>query len=146
MLQETATTWDLRNVDHWMPLDEKIFICITLVIGVAILSKIVRIWSLAPPFRRALPTDAAAYERYLSSTAGSLQRCLSLVFFAWAFLACRRLVVDCSWYVTTKSSGMVAFVGDLRDLLNCLLLTLIITLSAFLVRWYVPHRIDKLRA
>jgi hypothetical protein len=146
MLQETVTIWDLRNVSHSIPLDEKLFVYFTIILSIVTSSKILRSWLLAPRFRRALPTEVSAYERYLRASAISLQHWLLLPFFAWAFLSCWHLCADCTWYMTTKSTGTVAFVGDLRELLSCLVFALAVALFVFLGRWHVLSRIDRLRA
>jgi hypothetical protein len=57
MLQQTATQWDMNAIDRYPPPDERYFILALFVVCIVATVKIGRIWLLAPPFRRTLPTN-----------------------------------------------------------------------------------------
>ncbi len=146
MLQQTPTQWDLDAVEHYHALDEKVFVLALVVVFIAVTAKLVRIWLLAPPFRRALPSDLPKYRKRLEISASALLQWLWLPLFFWLFISSHRLYNLFDQFESTKFIPISATMGDLRELTKYFSLALTVTAYAFLVRWNLLTRLAGLRA
>ena len=144
MLQQTATQWDLNTIDRYPPPDEGYFALALFVVCVVATVKLVRIWTLAPPFRRTLPSDLPQYRKRLQLSINSLMHWFWLPAFAWLFLSSRRLYALFAGSETSKVIGIWATMGNLQELANYLSFALFVAFYVFLIRWYLLIRLTRL--
>jgi hypothetical protein len=145
MLQETPTQWNMDSVDRFPPPDEKFFVLAIVVVIIAVTVKLVRVWLLAPPLRRTLPSNPPKYRRRLELSVSALLQWLWLPLFFWLFISTHRLYDLFGGLESTKFIPISATMGDLRDLARYFSFALSATAYAFLVRWNLITRLTRLR-
>jgi hypothetical protein len=144
MFQQTATQWDLNTIDRYPPPDERYFILALFVVCVVATVKVVRIWLLAPPFRRALPAPPN-YRKKLQLCINALAHWLWLPIFFWLFLSTHRLYALLVDFENTKTTPIWATIGDLQELAKFFSFALSAAFYVFLLRWNLLIRLIKLR-
>jgi len=145
MLQQTSAQWDLNTVEGYTPPDENFFVLALVVVIIAVTVKLVRIWLLAPPFRRTVPSDLPSYRRRLELSVIALLEWLWLPLFFWLFISTHRLYVLFGGLESSKFIPISATMGDLRDITRYLSFALSATAYVFLVRWNLLTRLTSLR-
>ena len=137
MAQETSTQWDLRYVNTPTRLDEKLFIFLMLTALIVVAIKLVRVLSLS----RSSPEISRDSLRKIAS---SLGQWLFVPLFAWGLLASHHLYILCQGLLVEKTIHVSLPLYNLGELAVELYLSLIVSLVAFLVRWHVLKRLERL--
>ena len=145
MFQETATQWDMTTIDRYPPPDERYFILALFVVCVVATARIVRIWLLAPPFRRALPADLPNYQKKLQLCINALTHWLWLPVIFWLFLSSHRLYPLFVEFEVSKTISISVTMGDLQELTKFFSFALSAAFYVFLLRWNLLIRLTKLR-
>lgn len=144
MAQENATQWDLRTICPLMNLGDRLFLFLLLAILVVVGLKLLRVFQLSRASRlRRLP-DPEIHRDSLEKISTSLKQWLFVPLFAWGLLASSRLYRVCGGLLTTKNIPPSAMLYELRELATQFEVALIVSLSAFLARWYILKRLEKL--
>ena len=145
MAQETSTQqWDLRYVNTPMRLDDKLFIFLMLAVLVVVGIKLVRTLRLSRASRQGNLLSPATYRDSLQKIGGSLGQWLLVPLFAWGILASHHLYILCQDLLAQRNIHVSVPLYDLRELAVELYLSLIVSLLAFLVRWNVLKRLERL--
>ena len=142
MLQ-TGPHWELYSYSP-IPLDEKFFILLALLVPIVASIKLLRIWRKVPPFRRSQPGDSLEYLNQVRSTALSLRHWSLLPFFGWGFVALHRLYGVLNYEIINKSFWIRGAAMDMRDLAIYLSVALGAFIIVFLLRWHILLRLQRL--
>jgi hypothetical protein len=145
MFQQTAAQWDMNAIDRYPPPDERYFILALFVVCVVVTVKILRIWLLAPPFRRALPATPPNYRKKLQLCINALTHWRWLPVFFWLFLSSHRLYILFVGFEIDKTIPISVTMGNLQELAKFLSFALSAVFYVFLLRWNVLIRLTKLR-
>ena len=145
MVQQTPTQWDLSGVDRYSAPDEKLFVLALFVVFLTVTLKLVRIWLLAPPFRRALPSNPTKYRKRLELSVRSLAQWLWLPVFFCFFLCTHRLSALFAGIESIKIFPVSSTMDELKELTTYFSYALSVTAYAFLIRWNLLLRLTKLR-
>lgn len=143
MLQET-TTWDLRTVYSEPSAGFKLyalFVLLTFVVGI---TKLLRIWWAAPPFRPRPKGDVCKHMQMLKASSSSLGRWIGLTFLAWGILVSVSLRGVCYGLTAERTIGIDSILFVISDSAPALSAALFAVLFLYLSRWYVVKRMERL--
>jgi hypothetical protein len=142
MLQESVS---------WQPIIREpsphftIYILFLVVVCVATIVRLVRVWVAAPPFRLSRQAKNRDYLRLLQVSANSLSHWIGFTFLAYAILVCASVGSICRAMQDEKLTSWAALLIVIPDFSRALSMALWVVLFVFLVRWHVSGRISRLR-
>jgi hypothetical protein len=147
MFQEQApeVTWDLRQIQRVPSTSFKLYVLFLLIVCIVTSVELFKAWRAAPPFRLSRQVGNPSYLKMLDASRTRLQQWILCTFLAWGILTSLSLCDVCYRLLGEKTigSGVILFV--LRDYAAALSMAFLVVLFAFLVRWHLLARIERLR-
>jgi hypothetical protein len=145
MFQDTAVTWDLRDMHPAPSAGMKLYMLFLLVACVIAGAKLLNAWRAAPPFRSARQANNPTYVDSLQAASISLKHWIGCIFLVGGVYASIHFYDACAGLLLQKTVGGSAIFFVVQDFAAALTMTLLVALYLFLVRWYLVKRIQRLR-
>src|SRR5262245_3836057 len=145
MVQESATTWDLRNMPEVSSAELRIFAIFILIAGIVMLLKAVAVCRLFLPSVLSLPKTLQT-KSALHQKAHSLKQWAVFILISWglyASVATSRFCRSMSLTTRVLATDVLHIALDLSSTVS---LTLIVTLGLFLIRWRISKAIERVDA
>jgi hypothetical protein len=145
MLQESSSTaWDLRAMHSTPNAITKTYILFLLTVSVVAVVKMILVWRIVPPFRKAGPEYSPAYRTLLESTVKSLRYWRSLTYQGWGIFASISLCALCDRLLDERRVGALLVVSLVEEFSTTLTMALLVALVVFLLQWNLHKRMGKL--
>jgi branched-subunit amino acid transport protein AzlD len=144
MLQESVG-WDTQNLIREPSTSFKIYLMFLIVVCVATIIKLIRVWRGAPPFRLSSQAKNPDYLKLLRISSHSLSHWIGCTFLVWAILSSTAVYDVCRGMQNEKATGLAVILFVIQDFSIALSMALWVVLFVFLVRWHVSGRIARLR-
>ena len=144
MLQETATTWDLRTMLPETSTAQQLYALYFLSVFVLGTTKLAKIWRAAPPFRTARRPNDPGHLQMLQRSFDSLKQWILCTLLVCGISASVDLTARCIrlWFATIRSSEIVFAIHEFSVAITMGFLS---AFFIFLVRWHLLRRIEHLR-
>jgi len=144
MLQESVG-WDSQNLIREPSTSFKIYMLFLIVVCIATIIKLIRVWRTALPFRLSSQAKNPDYLKLLRTSSRSLSHWIGCTFLAWAILSSTAIYDVCRGMRNEKVTGMGVILFVIQDFSTALSMALWVVSFVFLVRWHVSNRIEHLR-
>jgi hypothetical protein len=141
----------LQESVGWQPIIREpstnftIYILFLIVVCVATIVRLARVWVGAPPFRLSRQEKNRDYLRLLQVSVNSLSHWIGCTFLAYAILDCASVGGICRGMQDEKLTPWAALLIVIPEFSMALSMALWVVLFVFLVRWHVSSRISSLR-
>ncbi len=145
MLQETATSWDLRSMTTPTTTAQQLYVLYFLSVFVLGTRKLARIWRAAPPFRTTRRATDLGNLSMLQTSSDSLKHWIRCSLLVCGIFATSDLTRRCNdlWVATTIRGPEIVFA--IREFSIFLTMGFLSAFFLFLIRWHFLKRIDRLR-
>jgi hypothetical protein len=143
MQQETITI-DYGNLIREPSTAFKVYLLFLLVVCVVTCAKLVRVWKGAPPFRASAMVDTPEYRALLHTTSRSLHQWIGSVVLAYGLLISTSVYNVCRDVLNDNRVGGAALFFVIQDYAAALSVALFVISLAFLARWHMLRRIERL--
>lgn len=146
MLQESTSTWNLRNMPYESSATDKVYLIFLLAVCVVTSVRLVRVWRAVPPLKAHHKLGDVEYVQLLQLSAASLKRWIGFTLLIGGIFASIKLTHDSNMALNSNalSGGFLVFIF-LRELSPTLTMSLLVALYAFLAHWYISRRVENLR-
>jgi hypothetical protein len=144
MLQE-STQWDFRALPPSLSSYDRIFVFVMLGILVVALLKFVAIVKAVRLLRDRKTLDCSPHLGFLAVSIRSLSQWIVLPFFAWGFLAARKLYQLSTELFANPNSFVSLKLSSFRTLFIELGMSILVSFLVFIARWYAINRLDSHR-
>ena len=143
MLQESTTSWDLRNLPIETSPAERLYMLFLLVVFIVGSGELIRIWHLMRPSKLPLPAQGAEKIKQLQTAATRLKQWIYLNFLACGFFASYELYRESTRLLVERTHSGLAELLSLQGFFVLLEMTFLVAIFVFLVRWTIVRRITK---
>jgi hypothetical protein len=145
MLQEsTSGAWDLRTIYAEPSGSTKIYVLFVFVVFIVTSIKLMKVWRAAPPFRLSRRAQNPIFLEFLQRSATSLKQWIGFTFIGWGIYASMSLYHLCNELLALKSLAGFIVLYDIGEFVTGLTMALLVVLFAFLARWHIVKRIERL--
>ena len=141
MLQESVV-WEPITREPSKSLE--IYILFLVVVCVATIIRLARVWVGAPPFLISRQVKNPDYLRLLRISANSLSHWMGCTLIAYALLDCAAVSNICRGIQGEKLTPWAVFLIAVPDFSRALSMALWVVLFVYLVRWHLSSRIARL--
>jgi hypothetical protein len=145
-MAQNGTQWDLQEINAPLRLDDMLFLFLLVVISVVVGIKLLRSFRLSRAARLGNLPNLATHRDTLDKITNSLKQWLIVPFFAWGILSSHHLYLLCGGLLIEKNIHLTVPLYELRNLATELYLAFIVSFAAFLARWHVLKRLEKIRS
>ena len=142
-MQEGSVTFHVRNLIREPSLVSKLYALFLLIVWVTLFMKLMRVWAVAPPFKKPR-LDPASYRNLLSASSASLNRWICAVLLAYGILLSAGLYDFCSGMLSDNQTSAQVIVLTIQHYVAALSGALYTALVIFLARWHLLRRIERL--
>jgi hypothetical protein len=144
MLQESSpAAWDLRAMHSTPNAIIKTYILFLLTVSAVAFVKMMLVWRIVPPFRKARPEHSPAYRALLESTVESLRYWRSLTYQGWGIFASISLYALCDRLLDEQRVGSLLVVSLVEEFSTTLTMALLVALVVFLLQWNLHKRVTR---
>ena len=144
-MPQESVTFDYGNLIREPSTGFKLYVLFLLVVRVMMRIKLIRIWLAVPPFRGSPKANSPQYVHLLRSSSTSLKQWIGCVFLSYGILFSTRLYnVSKDVLNDNRAGGAALFV--IEDYAVGLSMALLVVSFAFLARWHLLRRIERLGA
>src|SRR5258708_18186486 len=141
---QASVGWDPQNLILEPSHSLRIYMLFLIVVCVATIIKLIRVWRGAPPFRLSSQAKNLDYLQLLRISSHSLSHWIGCTFLAWAILSSTVVYDVCRGLQNEKATGLAVILFLFQDFSSALSITLWVVLFVFLARWHVSGRIARL--
>jgi len=142
MQESSSTAWDPRAMHAAPTAIFKIYFLFLLTVSVVAFVKMMLVWRIVPPFRRARQELGAEYLALLKSTVDSLRYWRSLTYQGWAIFTSISLYELCNRLLDDRRVGDLLVVYLVREFSTTLTMALLVALVVFLLQWNLHRRME----
>jgi len=122
----------------------RVYVLFVLAVWIVTSVKLLKVWRVVPPLRSYRQAQNPGYQKLLEESDSSLKRWICLTLIGWGIYASYSVSDACYRLLGLKSVGQFIVLGVVEEFSVGLTLALLAVLFAFLVRWHVIKRIQRL--
>ena len=122
----------------------KLYLFFLLVVCVLTCVKLIRVWKVAPPFRASAMANTPEHIAMLRTTTRSLKQWIVSVVLAYGLLISTSVYNVCRDVLNDNRVGGTALWFVIQDYAVALTMALLVISFAFLARWHMLRRIERL--
>lgn len=126
-------------------IDFKLYLLFLVVVCIASIVKLARVWWTAPPFRLSRGANDGDYLSLLQSSSASLRRWIGVTFLGWGALISASAYGVCDRLLDEQHIGVATFLVVVADYAEATTMALFVVTLLYLVRWHIEVRFEKLR-
>ena len=145
-MPQESVTFDYGNLIRQPSTGFKLYVFFLLSVCVVTCIKLIRIWLAAPPFRGSPMANSPQYVQLLRSSSTSLKQWIGCVFLSYGILFSTSLYNVCKDVLNDNRAGGAALLLVIEDYAVGLSMALLVASFAFLTRWHLLRRFERLGA